>query len=369
MASSASAPPDDDPITASYDIYLTPQATPTTSQIYLLQYPNRHPNQPYNARAGVAPEHFRIKPTAGYLEMDTAMHTGHNFNRYQALKWGDAVRTAKEGVNGAGNAGAAPAPTYGLAAGLSGRGGRVKGSGRGFFGRGGAGAVKDEAEREMEIQDGILEFEQAKSEGRVMSTQTIGGQILKHESGAEEGKPGYFVGAFRGNELHLSRVTGTAQMRPVFHHLDAEDARVNGGQYGGAGGQGSGSKGPAERGRVVHQSYKSSNSANPRGELEEQTNAMRSALQQAAEEPWTRLEFVDEDDEAAYQVWSERMFVRDTDGLPGRCEREEGRQSDGDEKEAEAEEQRSGERGRLKKSSDGTTLLAIKTMGHAWPGR
>ncbi len=303
----------DDPITASYSIYLTPPPHPTTSQIYLLQYPNRSRTQPYNSRTGVPPSHIRIKPKSGYLEMDTPMHTTHKFNRYQALKWGDAVKEAAGPDSRIGQEGGV---TYGVAAGLPTKPPARRGAATA------TGAAKDEAEREMGIQGDMDDFEIALLDGKVMSTQTLGGQIIAHESEGEEGKPRYFIGAFRGSELHLSQVTGTAQMRPVFHHVDAEGAReraLKGGVYAhpGAAGDDAGAaetKAPPEKSRVVHQTYKSGGLANPRGELEEQVSAMKAALQLASEEGWTGLEFVDEDEEAAYRVWGERMFVRDVEG-------------------------------------------------------
>jgi DNA-directed RNA polymerase-3 subunit RPC5 len=326
---------DDDPVTAEYDVYLTPSISEQSQQIYVLQYPNRPRNLPYNYQFGMQPDSMRIKPQSGYLEMDVRMNTERNFNKYQALKWGDAARTARQlqqnhqlGDNVAlSDADEPPPPTYGLAAGL-GVGGRPssrRGANAGV-------AVKDAADREHDIQNDIVSFDDALSEKKVLRSQTLGSHIIHHASSEESGKPVYYVGAFRGKELHLSRVTGTAQMRPQFHHLDAEDHRnrANGGrdyapttpaaaqpttEAPADGAPGSSTTKPAtEKVRAVHASYKANPITNPRGELEEQTNAMRTALQAAAEEPWTSLEHVDEDAELAYAVFDERMFLSDTKG-------------------------------------------------------
>ena len=198
--------------------------------------------------------------------------------------------------------------TYGLAAGFA----RAR--------RGGPQAVRvrDAAEREMELGNALGTFYDAEREGKVMRTQTLGGQIPKNESPEETGKPVYFVGAFRGEEVHLSRVAATVQMRPQFHHLDAEDQRNRisaSREYAAA----SAAEGvdtatatndaePATR--VLRQSYKMSN---PKGELESREKQMRQGLQAAAEEQWVPLEYVDEDEDAAYETYRERMFVGDTE--------------------------------------------------------
>jgi DNA-directed RNA polymerase III subunit RPC5 len=254
-------------------------------------------------------EHIRIKPHSGYLEMDVPLNTRRNFNKYQALKWGDAVRTAREQRQ------QDQPPTYGMAAGLA--AGLPRGARRPVV-------IKDAADRELDIQNDITTFDDAVNSSKVITKQTLGGQIIQHTTEVENGKPAYFVGAFRGKELHLSRVAGTAMMRPQFPHLDAEDqrARLSGSHAYTAtaahaadvvDGQAGSSKAPVEKARVVHQTYKNSGGpSNPRGELEEQTNAMRQALQNAAEEDWTALDLMDDEDDDAYLKWDQKMFVQET---------------------------------------------------------
>jgi DNA-directed RNA polymerase III subunit RPC5 len=307
LRTSASHTDDNDPVTASYNIYLTPQ---THQNLYLLQYPNRPREQPYNHNSGTAPSAVRIKPESGYIEVDTELNTNKHFNRYQALKWGGAVKDVRDarGIEDSEER----RITYGLASGLP-SGQRVGAAIRN--------GLKDEADREGAIQDDMIEFDVAKAQGRTLHRQTLGGQIIQHDSDVEAGKPVYFVGAFRGDELHLSRMAGTVQMRPLFHHLDAEDQRTRimnstGGVFGaGADGTADGSARPTEKAKLVHQSYKQAPTgmANPRGELEEQSTAMRLALQTAAEEQWVPLEYVDEDDDGAFSTWKQRMFVQETE--------------------------------------------------------
>ena len=90
---------DDDPVLAEYDVFLTP---PIQEHIYLLQYPNRPRNRPYNNHYGATPHEMRIKPSSGFLEVDVKLNTQLNFNKYLGLKWGDAVATSHELHNASG---------------------------------------------------------------------------------------------------------------------------------------------------------------------------------------------------------------------------------------------------------------------------
>lgn len=145
-----------------------------------------------------------------------------------------------------------------------------------------------------------------------MDVQTLGGQVVRHTgTGEEDGKPWYFVGAFKGDQLHLTRVEGTAQMRPQFHHVDAETQRemllkVKGNA--GAGEDG------AQDVRALNQRVREAPSSNPKGDLEAREAEMQKALQDAREEEWVPLRYVDEDEQDAFDMWNDRMFVGETEG-------------------------------------------------------
>lgn len=144
-----------------------------------------------------------------------------------------------------------------------------------------------------------------------MKVQTLGGQIVRHTgAGEEEGKPWYFVGAFKGDQLHLTKVEGTAQMRPQFHHVDAETQREH--LLKAKGNQGAAAEGPADV-RAINQRVREAPSSNPKGDLEAREAEMEKALQDAREEQWVGMLYVDEEDDEAYDAWSERMFVGDTE--------------------------------------------------------
>jgi len=163
-------------VLAEYDVYITPGLA---EQIYLLQYPIRNREQPYNERNGARPMEMRIKPEAGFVEMDIGMNTSANFNKYQGLVWGEAMRKAQAGGNS----------TFGAAAGFA-PGTSTKG-GRGNAQRGGDNLP------EQSIDANLARFNDAVNKNYVFQKQTLGGQIIQDEAG----NPNYMLGAFRGSEF------------------------------------------------------------------------------------------------------------------------------------------------------------------------
>ena len=164
---------DDDPVIAEYNVFITPRQL---EQIYLLQYPNRNRSQAYNDRNGARPTDFRLKPQAGFMEMDIGMNPSANFNKFQSLVWGEAIRKAK------GNGGSG---TFGAAAGFAPT-------------KGGKGRGKQE-NGEMSVDQGLSRFQEAVNRDAVFQKQTLGGQILQDEAG----NPNYMLGAFRGGKFCL----------------------------------------------------------------------------------------------------------------------------------------------------------------------
>ncbi|KAK0266241.1 hypothetical protein LTR12_013047 [Friedmanniomyces endolithicus] len=286
---------DNDPVTATYDVYLTPSQA---EQILLLQYPNRVRSRPYNKRHGGCPEDVRVKPSTGFIEVDVGLNTTFNFNKYKGLQWGDALQTSRD-LHG--NA----TGTYGPAAGFGGpkpRSGNV-----------GRQSLKDSAARDTQIANDLLSFHDAEDEKRVLRTQTLGGQITRHDAPEEAGKPVYFVGAFRDDQLHLTKVDGTAHMRPQFHHLDAEEQRARISASRAAALDSSDARPTGEARSILAREQKVGDgwAEGGRDRLEDRT---RKQLQEAEAEEWVRLEYVDEDMQEAYDKFAERMFVRDVEG-------------------------------------------------------
>ncbi|KAF2428255.1 hypothetical protein EJ08DRAFT_615264 [Tothia fuscella] len=270
-----------DPVLAEYDVFISPELS---EQIYLVQYPNRSRDQPYNDRTNSKPLEVRIKPQTGFMEVDISTTVYVNFDKTKGVMWGEALKTAKDSNIHA----------FGMAAGF-GKGSRptdihIERAGR----RGGRG-----------VQTEIANFETANQNGNVLNKQTLGGQIIQ----PEPGMPLYMLGAFRGNELHLTQVAGIAQMRPQFHHIDAQSQIVKSRLA-----QHRASKEAPRTGepRVVQQIVKTTGA---NGE-EFQFTATSEFMTKASEEKWTKLRYHDEDTDEAYQVYREKLFVKDTAGAP-----------------------------------------------------
>lgn len=277
---------DEDPVTAEYDVFITPAHR---EQIELLQYVNRSRERPYNERYGARPGNVRLKPKSGFLEVDIEMHTGINFNRYQSLKWGDALQTAQTLQN--------DSATYGPATGFAAP--RVRPGNRG--------QLKDKVERENQIMNDLVDFDKARAEHRALCSQTLGGKITSCERDSEGARPVYYVGAFHGKELHLTRVDGTVEMRPQFHHIDAEDQRnrTAASRAAAAAAEG-GADRPAAPARALQQSYRDLNDDKDKDAPERK---MRETLQAAEEEEWSYLQYVDEQEDTAFDAFNHSMFV------------------------------------------------------------
>ncbi|KAF7194861.1 DNA-directed RNA polymerase III subunit rpc5 [Pseudocercospora fuligena] len=278
---------EDDPVIAEYDVYLTP---PLAEHIYLLQYPNRPRYRGYNSQYGATPEHMRIKPHSGYMEMDIKLSTEHNFNKYMGLKWGDATKASKELHNISG--------TYGPAAGL------VPAKARGLQ----RGTLKDNAQRDLDLENDLQSFKEAEKDKKVHDIQTLGGQIIRHHAETEAGKPYYFVGAFQGDKLHLTKITGTVQMRPNFHHLDAEEERS----------RIASSRAQADAAMAVTQPVAQSLKQNQISNEDTKSveYKLKAVMGAAAMERWIPMEYVDDESDRAYRAFEEKLKVRDVENAP-----------------------------------------------------
>lgn len=277
---------DDDPIVAEYDVFVTPELS---EDIYLLQYPNRNANQPYNTRSGVTPGDMRIKPKTGHLEMELNQNTKSNFDLYKALKWGDTLAAVEKSTGKS---------SFGAASGFPDTRTKVP--------RNKPIAARDDADLEARARNLISNHPRSSYEEQLMHKQVLGGHIHKH--GNDPTLPQYYLGAFRGNELHLTKVSGTAQMRPQHHHLDAEDLRRKAAARSAAADP---DAAPVER--SILPSFKTegeaSSSLNKGGALKPDEE-LRAGLKAAEEEEWVPVEYVDEGQEEAFEAFYDKMFVK-----------------------------------------------------------
>jgi DNA-directed RNA polymerase-3 subunit RPC5 len=172
--------PDSDEVIAEYDVFITPSLA---DQVYLLQFPNRAEKHPYNKSHLSCPLAMRLKPHTGFLELDLGMNPRANFNRAKGVEWGRSLQEAQQG-----NANA-----FGIAAGFGkgGRTGQVEAANRAQLNAG-----VDEDERTAAV---LESWDDAVDTGKVMTRQTLGGQIVPPEAD----RPVYMMGAFRGSGCPL----------------------------------------------------------------------------------------------------------------------------------------------------------------------
>merc|ERR1719262_1567090 len=238
---------DPDPIVSSYDIYIKPQLAGDL-QMYILQFPNRDSRQQYNRAKGSEPLKMRIKPNAGMVELDVPMDAHINYDKKKGLAWGGAMKKSMES-KGTGS--------HGLRGGI----------------------VDQEA-----IQSQILaDYQNAVRNERVLVKQTLGGQAMAKD----DTTPQYMIGTFSSNELHLTPVDNVVQMRPQFHHIDAQTEQDRAGR---ARDPAAGPRAPPDA-RAIHMTVKS----NVDGE-EDTTDTMAARITLAQSEAWKSHRYVDEED-------------------------------------------------------------------------
>lgn len=272
---------DDDPVVAEYDVFMTPEQS---EQSFLLQYPNRDRSKPYG-QAGEKPVQMRIKPKTGFMEIDVEVNVHSNFDKQKGAQWGEALFQAKE----------SGAESFGMASGF-GKSTRAE-----HFGAD-SGSNRADA---GDTQQALDNFHRSNEEGRVLNKQTLGGQIMR----PERGKPNYMLGAFRGKELHLTPIDGTVQMRPQFHHVDAQSQAARNKYWR----ERDALEGARPEPRMMQHLQVAKSSADG-----EEFNITQTAkyLADAAEEPWTKLNYHDENSEEAYAAYRDKLFLKDTATAP-----------------------------------------------------
>ncbi|KAF2739091.1 hypothetical protein EJ04DRAFT_9756 [Polyplosphaeria fusca] len=276
---------DDDPVIAEYDVYITPQMQ---QQLLLLQYMNRAKNNPLTQEHGSRPTEMRIKPVTGFVEVDVPVDIHTSYNRREAVKYGEALRHGK--VVGQ--------TAYGVAGGLE----KVMPHTANRTGTGTASpaaappSIPDDDNMDQYVEN----FNDANEKGHVLNKVTYGGQIFKRE----EDEPHYMIGAFKGNQLHLTKLDAVVQMQPTVNHISAVDhlevmRRKRDAQEGAK---------PQEA-KTALATYKKSNADTPAEKTLE-------FLQAAKTERWTKLQYFDEDMPESHQVFEDRLCLKNTEDAP-----------------------------------------------------
>lgn len=161
---------DDDPVVASYDVFLT------DSEIsrFVFQYLDRDEEFPYNDRNNQRPTQLRMKARTGIVEVDVPINTRENYDINKGLRYGEAIKKSRSSRDGG---------AYGMSGGFT-AGGAVANSG---------GRVKMEGNGDVEI----LDNKRAVDSASLMRTQSLAGRVKP----AEEGDPVYMLATFKNSTL------------------------------------------------------------------------------------------------------------------------------------------------------------------------
>ncbi|KAF8248555.1 hypothetical protein K440DRAFT_583333 [Wilcoxina mikolae CBS 423.85] len=248
---------DNDPIVREYDVFMTSELA---QNLYLFQYPVRSRHKPYTKAENSCPVDARLKSKAGLVEVDVPVNVALNFDQEKGRAWGEVLRKSQD------------AKDNGLT-------GKVIGT-RGAKRR----KIKGEDEEHEDNDNMVVDFAEAVKTGRVLSKQTLGSKIQ-----ADEAK--YMVGVFREDQLHLTPLNATLQLRPLFHHVDAQLA--------------------AERAQTksLREADEPEKSTQARAvhltvnQEVSQMSATMKALRIAEEDEWKRLHWIDQDDDEAWDQY------------------------------------------------------------------
>lgn len=100
-------------------------------------------------------------------------------------------------------------------------------------------------------------------------------------------------------------------LRPQLHHIDATthlDRRNAEAGAGGAGGAGAGGQASGQGAKAIHMTIK--NTADGDAVT---TETMADRLRAVQSEPWRKMRYTDENDETAWEVYNDSLFLRDPD--------------------------------------------------------
>lgn len=161
---------DDDPITASYPVFLNP-ALPLGRRLLVLQ----HPNRTDESGTRPPPSELRLKAESGMVEVDMPLDYTEAYDRDKGLRWGRTLQMSMAAKNGG---------SHGLAGGFGFGAVQQRGSGSGAGGR---------KRSEVDAED-LIDWNEAIRQDKVLRTQTLGGQYPD----ADEVQ--YMVGVFQGSK-------------------------------------------------------------------------------------------------------------------------------------------------------------------------
>jgi hypothetical protein len=164
---------DDDPIVASYNVFIKPGPGPNR-KVVILDFHTIVSHDPSQLRPPKITG-FRVKPKEGMYELEVPVDTTESYDKKKGLKWGTALQKSTEARNGG---------SLGLAGGF------------GVGGTGSRAAAAAARGRAAGTQDGDAPttWEDAQRLDRVIRTQTFTGIAEKDEFLK------YYIGVFQGSK-------------------------------------------------------------------------------------------------------------------------------------------------------------------------
>ncbi|KAF3929645.1 hypothetical protein ABW20_dc0108734 [Dactylellina cionopaga] len=269
---------DDDPVVQSYDIIIN---NTFEDMMYLFQYPVRKKSEPYTLQEGLAPTDARMKVETGVLELDIPINVERNYDEQKGVLYGEVLHKSRVQRS--------------LRAGVAIDGTSERGDNASDRRKRRRTAEDDDGEDDSAIltPEHLLDFEEAKRKNRILNRQTLGAKMQQTDAN-------YFVGLFEDDKLHFTRLTGSLQLRPQFHHIDimTEQERANQKAM-----REMNNPNPAKpvEARAVNLSVKAASGDNRTLTAAEQ---LSKDIRMEEDEPWREIEWIDQDDDEAWQMFA-----------------------------------------------------------------
>ncbi|KAK6335428.1 hypothetical protein TWF696_002205 [Orbilia brochopaga] len=267
---------DDDPVVQSYDIIVN---NTFEDMMYLFQYPVRSKTQPYTLQEGFAPVEARMKVDTGVLELDIPINIERNYDEHKGVLYGEALHKSR--VQRSLRGGVA---IDGMAEGSSSSDRRKRRR---------TGDGEDDDDSGIPTPEHLMDFDEAKRKNRILNRQTLGAKMQENDAN-------YFVGLFEDGKLHFTRLKGTLQLRPQFHHIDIMTEQERASQKAMRDMNNPNPAKPVEA-RAVNLSVKAASGDSRTLTAAEQ---LSKDIRQEEDEVWREIEWVDQDDDEAWQMFA-----------------------------------------------------------------
>ncbi|KAM0324941.1 hypothetical protein ACHAQA_007908 [Verticillium albo-atrum] len=322
------AVPDDDPIVASYNLLLNP-ALPQGRKLWVLQQPNTtNPDQ-------APPTEMRLKSMAGMVEVDVPLDYQRGYDRDKGMHWGRHLKNSLVSKNGG---------THGLSGGF------------------GVGAAPPRQKKRQDDRDDdlFLDWTEAVRQDKVLRTQTMGGTC------PDTKEVQYMIGVFQGEDVHLTPVSNLVHLRPQLHHIDAVTYQERNSSAAASKENGAAAGTSAAAAKSIHMTIKQSGDGSAAT-----SDTMLDRLRSVQSEPWRKLKYTDENDEAAWEVYNESLHLRDESAGKGAAAAAEDEADDDDDLDEDASSEKGaknkgkGKEGEEEEDEDEEAKKAVEALSIA----